>query len=45
MAREIPADQVATLPGSHNWPTWRLLLTRLLENHVLRHEMGHLPPG
>ena len=45
LAREIPADQVATVPGSHDWPTWRLLLTRLLENRVLRHEMGPIPPG
>jgi pimeloyl-ACP methyl ester carboxylesterase len=45
LAREIPADQVATLPGSHDWRTWRLLLTRLLENRVLRHELEPLPPG
>jgi len=45
LASEIPADQVATLPGSHDWRTWRLLLTRLLENRVLRHGMGPLPPG
>jgi pimeloyl-ACP methyl ester carboxylesterase len=45
LAREIPADQVATVPGAHNWSTWRLLLTRLLENRVLRLEMDPLPPG
>jgi len=44
LAREIPAGQVATLPGSHNWPTWRLLLARLLENRLLRHELESLPP-
>jgi len=45
LAREIPAGQVATLPGSHDWPTWRLLLARLLENRLLRHELESLPPG
>ena len=39
LAGEIPVDQVATLPGSHNWPTWRLLLVKLLENKVLRREI------
>ena len=33
---EMPADQVVTLTGSHDWPTWRILLTRLLENRLLR---------
>lgn len=37
LAREIPADQVATIPGSHDWRTWRLLLTMFLDNNVLRH--------
>jgi pimeloyl-ACP methyl ester carboxylesterase len=45
LAREIPADQVATLSGSHDWKTWRLLLTKLLENQVLRYEMDPLPPN
>lgn len=45
LARELPADQVATLPGSHDWRTWRLLLARLLENPLLRHELDSLPPG
>lgn len=45
LAREIPAGQVATLPGSHNWSTWRLLLTKLLENQVLRHEIDPPPPS
>jgi len=45
LAREIPSGQVATLPGFHNWPTWRLLLARLLENQLLRHELDPLPPG
>jgi len=45
LAREIPAGQVATLPGSHDWRTWRLLLARLLENRLLQQEMGPLLPG
>jgi pimeloyl-ACP methyl ester carboxylesterase len=45
LALELPADQVVTLLGSHDWPTWRLLLTRFLENQVLRHGMGPLPPS
>jgi len=35
LAREIPADQVTALTGSHDWQTWRLLLTTLLENQLL----------
>lgn len=42
LAREIPADQVATLPGSHNWQTWRLLLAKLLKNQILRHGIDPL---
>ena len=45
LAREIPAGQVATLPGSHDWRTWRLLLAQLLENRLLMQEMGPLLPG
>jgi pimeloyl-ACP methyl ester carboxylesterase len=45
LAREIPAGQVATSHGSHDWPTWRFLLSRLLENQLLRHEMEPHPPG
>ncbi|MBC8018280.1 MAG: hypothetical protein H7X83_07155 [Verrucomicrobia bacterium] len=44
LAREIPGDQVAMSPGSHDWPTWRFLLTKLLENQLLRHEMAYHPP-
>jgi len=45
LAREIPADQVATLPGSHDWGTWRLLLTRFLGNRLLLHGMDPPSPG
>lgn len=45
LAREIPSVQVATLPGSHDWLTWRLLLASLLENRLLRHELESPPPG
>ncbi len=42
LARELPVDQVVTLTGSHDWPTWRLLLTRLLENRQLRRGLDPL---
>jgi pimeloyl-ACP methyl ester carboxylesterase len=43
LAGEIPAGQVVTLPGAHDWGTWRLLLTRLLENRQLRLGLDPLP--
>jgi len=42
LARELPAGQVVTLSGSHDWPTWRLLLARLLENRQLRRGLDPL---
>jgi pimeloyl-ACP methyl ester carboxylesterase len=42
LAREIPVDQVTTLPGSHNWPTWRLLLANILENKLLQQKIDSL---
>jgi pimeloyl-ACP methyl ester carboxylesterase len=44
LAREMPADQVVTLTGSHDWPTWRILLTRLLENRLLRRGLDPQQP-
>jgi pimeloyl-ACP methyl ester carboxylesterase len=44
LAGEIPVGQVVTLPGAHDWDTWRLLLTRLLENRQLRHGLDPVQP-
>jgi pimeloyl-ACP methyl ester carboxylesterase len=35
-ARVLPANQVTTVPGNHDWPTWRILWPKLLEMSPLQ---------
>jgi pimeloyl-ACP methyl ester carboxylesterase len=42
LGKEMPADQVVTLRGDHDWPTWRLLLASLLENRLVRRGLDPL---
>lgn len=35
LAQKLPAAQVVTIQGGHDWPTWTMLWERLLDRNVL----------